>query len=872
MRRQFLADERGTRTVITHVLAIGIVSILIVGLILTTSSYLTDQKEHAAREELRTIGNRLANEITQLDRLSVHGGDATLRTSHPDRISGASYNARIATGSDCDTAAFSTSSCLVIWSDELDVTQKIPLKTSSQTDIDIDQGEPGEFTLTSDVTGGPSAQVRHAGVTELSMRVGVGRDVRPTNNGNIVNPANEEPVPKFTFEPGSPDSATTMIFNASKSQDLDGTIIEYRWDFDPSTAGPEKQGPSPTTTYDFAKPGYREVTLTVVDDDGAKASVAKNISVSGLVYNDDLDTTSDTSTMRFTLTNDWASRDVVIRSLRIDPTNDNVGELDQVYVDGTSSQTEDTSGSTIPSGGLIVDGFSVTVGAGDTATVELRDFQNHFDVPVSMDGEELEVAIRHDVPSQQTNTTVFTDVPGGPGISDYYLTSTPSGVELSFESTAELDVIEVDLQDDANIDGRSPDLTRSDFTETYVGGAYKYEATVPASNSPGTYVAKLHTVESASGTPGGNLPQTDALTISSGFEWTDAAHWDAATSEQGTVHDNYGGRSADRIQLGYPIDGTTWDDGLLAYWPLDETSGTTATDATGNGNDGTIEDATLGSDGILGRTSYTFDGDDYVSGATDIQALRETASLSAWIKTTQDGSYYFWHAPGITGVESASDGNDIFWGWLNGDGRIGMRTGNGATALSDDPINDGDWHHVVLTRDENSGEVKVYVDGSLDETDHSWTGTPTTTFSSIGRIENSGESFEGKIDELRVYDKVLSNSEVRALYETRTSGTMLTNWKTASSAYQPSNLDLKYAAAVDSGEEVHVTVQSDTDGDGNPDDSSGTIKLTDGDTGTGLKNVPPAGMGASDTYRLKIELVGSTSTDGPEVDELELKP
>jgi hypothetical protein len=52
---------------------------------------------------------------------------------------------------------------------------------------------------------------------------------------------------------------------------------------------------------------------------------------------------------------------------------------------------------------------------------------------------------------------------------------------------------------------------------------------------------------------------------------------------------------------------------LLSYWPLNETSGSTAKDVRGN-NDGTINGATMGANGILGNTAYDFDGDnDYVS-------------------------------------------------------------------------------------------------------------------------------------------------------------------------------------------------------------------------------------------------------------------
>ncbi len=48
--------------------------------------------------------------------------------------------------------------------------------------------------------------------------------------------------------------------------------------------------------------------------------------------------------------------------------------------------------------------------------------------------------------------------------------------------------------------------------------------------------------------------------------------------------------------------------------------------------------------------------------------------------------------------------------------QIKLDGGETPGAFSTDPVNDGQWHHVALTRDAATGEVQVYVDGELDGT------------------------------------------------------------------------------------------------------------------------------------------------------------
>ena len=340
--------------------------------------------------------------------------------------------------------------------------------------------------------------------------------------------------------------------------------------------------------------------------------------------------------------------------------------------------------------------------------------------------------------------------------------------------------------------------------------------------------------------------------------WDSAADWNDAAAENGVVHADFGDHRVDRIELGYPAD----DTGLLAYWPLDEDGGSTATDVVGP-HDGTIQGATTDESGVLATTSYAFDGtDDHVSGATDISALRNTASLSFWIRSTQNGDDIWYEAPGITGVESDGDVDDIFWGWIDSTGHIGVQAGDDSGAGSSTVVADGTWHHVVLTRDAATGDVEVYVDGDREDFATSRSGEITTTFDGIGRIEDTGgtpEYFSGRIDEVRVYDRVLSESTVGNLSSQE--GSLTTAEKRFEEPVDPSNLTLEdVKATVPSGTSISLFVESDPENDGTFSrsdeirlDGSGSYDVT------GLAN-------DSRIYRLRIELQTDSVTTVPSFD------
>lgn len=108
-------DDRAVSIAVTHILTIGITTILITGLLVAGSGLLSAEKDRAARSELRTIGNRMAAEMVSAHSAVAdsQSGSLTLRVSHPSQVAGSTYTVEIK--DDCDGSALPNDPpCLVL--------------------------------------------------------------------------------------------------------------------------------------------------------------------------------------------------------------------------------------------------------------------------------------------------------------------------------------------------------------------------------------------------------------------------------------------------------------------------------------------------------------------------------------------------------------------------------------------------------------------------------------------------------------------------------------------------------------------------------------------------------------------------------------
>ncbi|HDL84963.1 MAG TPA: PKD domain-containing protein, partial [Candidatus Acetothermia bacterium] len=94
----------------------------------------------------------------------------------------------------------------------------------------------------------------------------------------VTAPANAAPTAVFTATPDTGIAPLTVMFNAATSQDPDGTIVTYDWDFGDGSV--HKQGVSVTHTYLSA--GSYAAILTVTDDGGAQDTATHTITVNAV--------------------------------------------------------------------------------------------------------------------------------------------------------------------------------------------------------------------------------------------------------------------------------------------------------------------------------------------------------------------------------------------------------------------------------------------------------------------------------------------------------------------------------------------------------------------------------------------------------------
>lgn len=200
------------------------------------------------------------------------------------------------------------------------------------------------------------------------------------------------------------------------------------------------------------------------------------------------------------------------------------------------------------------------------------------------------------------------------------------------------------------------------------------------------------------------------------------------------------------------------ENGLRAYWKLDESVGGIVHDFAGGGFRGTVFGATPASSCRAGGC-LSFDGaGDYISFGDDARLnLSSALTISSWILPNA--------------VPTSPDTGIINKGGLryaltyHADGRARFYIGDSTNAVGA-PVSPGAWHHILGSFDGASPVrlMSLFVDGAL-------VATSTSAFSVTGAsgdflLGRYGSSyFNGLLDDARVYDRALTPLEVQGLYQ-----------------------------------------------------------------------------------------------------------
>ncbi len=203
--------------------------------------------------------------------------------------------------------------------------------------------------------------------------------------------------------------------------------------------------------------------------------------------------------------------------------------------------------------------------------------------------------------------------------------------------------------------------------------------------------------------------------------------------------------------------------GLIGEWSFDgaDATGTLALDRSGNGNSATLTNGATFTRGKFGQAIQfaSASGQYAVTGNAAVLRPTTAVTLSTWIKTTTDGKDVA--GSGIHGYGLQISAGQIYW--------YTYGNTNGYMHLAASTLTNGNWHHIVGTWDGSGPTSVIYVDGvdisatlggtlptSLDYTQ--------SAFYIGDDPGGGGGTFNGLIDEVRVYNRALSAAEVAQLY------------------------------------------------------------------------------------------------------------
>ncbi len=203
--------------------------------------------------------------------------------------------------------------------------------------------------------------------------------------------------------------------------------------------------------------------------------------------------------------------------------------------------------------------------------------------------------------------------------------------------------------------------------------------------------------------------------------------------------------------------------GLVGWWPFNGN----ANDESGNGNNGTVNGATLTTD-RFGNTNqaYSFDGvdDKIISSIINQPSL----TVSIWYNTIYPNNYY----PLLIGF------NQTRFIEMAGNHPAYISNANvGHLGSYPDAINSlpcipsySQWHHVVVIHDHNSNSHKIYINNSLCNSG------ATTGFLNFlngnvlfgnnltGNINGGGSGYMGLLDDIGIWNRALTECEIADLY------------------------------------------------------------------------------------------------------------
>lgn len=335
---------------------------------------------------------------------------------------------------------------------------------------------------------------------------------------------------------------------------------------------------------------------------------------------------------------------------------------------------------------------------------------------------------------------------------------------------------------------------------------------------------------------------------------------------------------------------TTLSQGLVGYWKMDETAlnscGTNsdACDVSGNNLHLSAYDnaTTVSSPGKYGNAAtldgtgdyYCTDLDDNgtCNGSDDSNTLdmgTNNWTLSAWIyvNTIEQQTFFF------KGASTVGAGNDGYFILMDADNDLLTYFSDGSasriTAEANDVISSGNWFHLVVTFNRQS-QMQQFINGALvGQADISTQAgnVDTSRRFALGAVDTGTIDLNGKMDEIRAYNRALTPSEIQELYHsapeqargttaefgTNQAGAVLSNGLIAWWKMDEAGVDAEGETVPDSSGNGNIATLYGDNSTG--DNGSGMDCTAAGKFGTGCNF-----DGTDDSLRISNLSIGATST------------
>jgi len=201
---------------------------------------------------------------------------------------------------------------------------------------------------------------------------------------------------------------------------------------------------------------------------------------------------------------------------------------------------------------------------------------------------------------------------------------------------------------------------------------------------------------------------------------------------------------------------------LVAHWSLDDGSGTTASDMSGNSHDGTIGGAVNFVPGQTGM-ALDFDGSStYID--VDDEVGRGTWSLALWLRPRDIPFTTDYYAVMHTDA------------WAAGTAHVHLRvntslfnvdTNGGPNVSSTTALQENEWYHCIYTvlNEGGGNSAQIYINGVLEAEGEGGTIESYLGPLNFGAWTNNQRFYHGLMDDIRIYDHVISEAEILSIME-----------------------------------------------------------------------------------------------------------